>query len=157
MENEVDLHQHSFNKVETCIFCRIVAGEIPAYKVYEDEKFLAFLDIRPLNPGHTIVIPKAHSHWVWDVENAGDYFEVVRRIAKALQKAIETDWIASAVLGEAVAHAHIQLIPRLEGDGHGGAINWHAVKDIPKEQMEHLADRIKEEIAAGKNNRQEYY
>ena len=133
--------------MENCIFCKIISGDIPAYKIYEDDKFLAFLDIRPLNPGHTLVIPKQHTRWVWDVEDAGAYFEVTRKIAKALQKAVETEWVASAIIGEAVAHAHIQLIPRLEGDGHGGAIDWMAIKQIPKEQMEHLVERIKEELS----------
>ncbi|MBI4122056.1 MAG: HIT domain-containing protein, partial [Parcubacteria group bacterium] len=58
-----------------CIFCTIVRGEIPVAQVYEDEDFLAFLDIHPQAPGHTQVIPKRHVRWVWDVENAGAYFE----------------------------------------------------------------------------------
>jgi len=61
-----------------CIFCKIVKGEIPAYKIYEDENFLAFLDINPQSPGHTQVIPKRHYRWVWDIPNVGAYFEVVK-------------------------------------------------------------------------------
>ncbi|KKT79078.1 MAG: Histidine triad (HIT) protein, partial [Parcubacteria group bacterium GW2011_GWF2_44_8b] len=59
-----------------CIFCKIVKGEIASCKVYEDENFLAFLDINPQSPGHTQVITKIHYRWVWDVPNAGEYFEV---------------------------------------------------------------------------------
>ena len=80
-----------------CIFCKIVSGKIPCYKVYEDENFLAFLDIRPLNLGHTLVIPKKHFRWVWDVPNIGEYFEVVCKIAVAEQKAFDTEMILSKV------------------------------------------------------------
>lgn len=94
-----------------CVFCKIVAGEIPCYKVYEDEHFLAFLDIHPQSAGHVQVIPKEHKRWVWDVENIGKYFEVVRKIAKAQQKAFDTEMIRSQVFGEDVAHAHIWVWP----------------------------------------------
>lgn len=94
-----------------CIFCKIVKGEIPAHKVYEDENFLAFLDIDPQSPGHTQVIPKEHLKWVWDVPNVGAYFEVVRKIAKAQQKAFNTDWILSRIIGDEIPHAHIWVFP----------------------------------------------
>jgi histidine triad (HIT) family protein len=94
-----------------CIFCKIVSGEIPATKVYEDEDFLAFLDIHPQSPGHTQVIPKKHIRWVWDVNNVGDYFEVVRKIAKAQQKVFDTEWILSKIVGDEVTHAHIWVFP----------------------------------------------
>lgn len=97
--------------MENCIFCKIVKGEIPSYKVYEDDNFLAFLDINPESPGHTLVIPKTHYRWVWDVPNAGEYFEVAQKIAHAQMKAFETDWIISKIVGEEVPHAHIWLIP----------------------------------------------
>jgi histidine triad (HIT) family protein len=100
-----------------CIFCKIVRGEIPSYKVYEDENFLAFLDINPRAPGHVQVIPKEHHRWVWDVPNVGEYFEVARKIAKAQQTAFNTDMIRSQVYGEDVSHAHIWVFPHdAEGD-----------------------------------------
>ncbi len=94
-----------------CIFCKIVKGEIPANKVYKDDKFLAFLDINPLSPGHTLVIPKDHYRFVWDVPNAGEYFEVTKKIAKAQQKAFGTDVIWSKIMGDEVFHAHIWVFP----------------------------------------------
>jgi histidine triad (HIT) family protein len=94
-----------------CIFCKIIKGEIPSYKVYEDDNFLAFLDINPKSPGHTQVIPKTHYRWVWEVPNAGDYFEVVKNIAVAQQKAFETDFILSKIVGDEVPHAHIWVFP----------------------------------------------
>ena len=66
---------------KNCIFCKIVAGAIPSHKVYEDDKFLAFLDIHPLAPGHVQIIPKNHYRFVWDVPNAGEYFEITKKLA----------------------------------------------------------------------------
>ncbi len=101
-----------------CIFCKIVNGEIPAYKVYEDDDFLAFLDINPQSPGHTQVIPKKHYRWVWDIPNAGAYFEVVKKIALAQKKAFGTDFILSKIIGDEVLHAHIWVFPdsKISGD-----------------------------------------
>jgi len=93
--------------METCIFCKIIAGKIPCHKIYEDADFLAFLDIRPMSAGHALVIPKEHHRWVWDVPNAGAYFEVVKRIALAQKKAFGTDEVFSKIVGEEVPHAHI--------------------------------------------------
>jgi len=111
--------------MENCIFCKIVAGEIPSHKVYEDEHFLAFLDIHPQAPGHVQVIPKNPFRWVWDLPSesdepasakatAGKYFEVVKKIAIAQRKAFETEWILSKIVGDEVPHAHIWVFP---GDG----------------------------------------
>jgi len=95
----------------TCIFCKIVAGEIPAHKIYEDSNFIAFLDINPLSPGHTLIIPKEHYRWVWDIPNVGEYFEIVKKIANAQKKAFKTDFILSKIVGEEVPHAHIWVYP----------------------------------------------
>ena len=125
-----------------CIFCKIVNKEIPAYVVYEDDNFLAFLDVRPLNPGHTLVIPKKHYRWVWDVKNIGEYYEVVAKIAKAMKKALGTDYIVSLVFGEEVPHAHVWLVPRYADDGHGGAIDLENIKDINEQEMVNIAKKI---------------
>ena len=106
--------------MKDCIFCKIVNKEIPAHVVYEDKDFLAFLDIRPLAPGHTLIIPKNHYRWVWDVPNIGAYFEVVSKLAKALRKAFHEEMILSKVVGEEVPHAHVWLFP---GDKYVGDKN----------------------------------
>ena len=113
-----------------CIFCKIVKGEIPSYKVYENEDFLAFLDINPQSPGHTQVVSKKHYKWVWDVPNVGEYFEVVRKIAKVQQKAFETDWILEKIVGEDVYHAHIWVYPNntVKGDKKDFAGNAEKIK-----------------------------
>lgn len=136
-----------------CIFCRIVKGEIPAYKIYEDDNFLAFLDISPRNPGHTLVIPKTHYRWVWDLpleaEEGPDlrnYYLVVGKIAKAIRKALDTDYVVSLVLGEEIYHAHIWLVPRFENDGHGGSIDIENVKELSETEMKEAQNKIKREL-----------
>ncbi len=94
-----------------CIFCKIVNKEIPAHIVYEDEIFLAFLDINPQSPGHTQVIPKKHYRWVWDVPNTSEYFEIAKKIALAQRKAFNTDFVLSRIVGDEVHHAHIWVFP----------------------------------------------
>ena len=97
--------------MDDCIFCKIVKGEIPSFKVYEDDKFLAFLDINPQSPGHTQIIPKAHYQFVWDVPNAGEYFEVAKKVALAQKKAFGQEIIWSRITGTEVSHAHIWIFP----------------------------------------------
>lgn len=129
-----------------CIFCKIVKKENPCFLVYEDQNYLAFLDTNPLNPGHTMVIPKKHVRWVWDVEGFGDYLETVKKIALALKKAMETDWAMMEVVGIDIPHAHIHVVPRFQDDGHGGRLNPKNIKKIPKEEMKSIADKIKKAI-----------
>ncbi len=96
----------------TCIFCKIIAKEIPANIVYEDADFLAFLDIHPVSLGHTLIIPKDHYRWVWDVPQLGKYFEVAGKIAHAQQKAFDEEAIWSGIRGDEVSHAHISILPQ---------------------------------------------
>lgn len=110
--------------MEDCIFCKIVRGEIPSHKVYEDDQFLGFIDIHPQTPGHVQVIPKEHYRWVWDLPaqagvpgNVGDYFRVAHKIALAQRKAFNTDFILSRIVGDEVHHAHIWVFPSNEAKG----------------------------------------
>ena len=122
--------------MEPCIFCKIVAGDIPAHKVYEDEEFLAFLDIRPQSPGHTLVIPKAHARFVWDVKNIGGYFTVVQKIAHAQQQLFGTDMVMSKVVGEEVPHAHVWIFPdprAAQGDKTDFETNAQKLREIMRE------------------------
>ena len=108
---------------------------------------MAFLDIRPLNPGHTLVIPKEHFRWVWDIENVGEYYETVKKVANAIKKVHKTEYVISLVFGEEVEHAHVWLIPRFEDDGHGGSIDLKNIKEIPTEEMLKIAEKIQKEIS----------
>jgi len=114
--------------MESCIFCKIVRGELPSYKVYEDEHFFAFLDIHPETPGHTQIIPKQHYRWVWDVPNAGAFFEVARKIALAQRKVFGTEWILSKIIGDEMHHAHIWVFPSNEAQGDKNDLEGNAEK-----------------------------
>ena len=95
------------------IFSKIVAGDIPAYKVAEDDRFLAFFDINPLKKGHTLVIPKKEMDYIFDLddETYSGLMAFTRRVAKAIEQHVECKRIAVIVLGLEVPHAHVHLIP----------------------------------------------
>lgn len=101
------------------IFSRIVAGEIPSYRIAEDDRFYAFLDINPLAQGHTLVIPKAEVDYIFDLDDdtLAALHVFSKRVAKAIAVAYPCQKVASVVLGLEVPHAHIHLIPmQSEGD-----------------------------------------
>lgn len=95
------------------IFSKIAAGEIPSYKIAEDDRFFAFLDISPLAKGHTLVIPKIEIDYIFDVDDAtlADMMVFSKKVAKAIEKVIPCKRIGVAVLGLEVPHAHIHLVP----------------------------------------------
>ena len=95
------------------IFSRIVSGEIPCYKVAEDEKFLAFLDINPLAEGHTLVIPKQETDYLFDIEDEQyrDLWLFTKKVARAVESSVPCERIGLAVLGLEVPHAHIHVVP----------------------------------------------
>ncbi|MBE0661587.1 MAG: HIT family protein [Bacteroidales bacterium] len=95
------------------IFSKIVSGEIPAYKLAEDDRFLAFLDINPLAKGHVLVIPKQEIDYIFDLDDKlySDYFVFAKKVAIAIKKVIPCKKVGLAVIGLEVAHAHIHLVP----------------------------------------------
>ena len=103
--------------MDDCVFCKIVRGEIPCHKVYEDENFLAFLDIKPFAMGHTLIIPKKHYRWVYDVPNFGEYWQLAQKISLNIKKSsLNPGYISFLTMGNEVLHAHIHLIPRSTED-----------------------------------------
>lgn len=118
------------------IFTRIVNGEIPCYKVAEDENYFAFLDINPLAEGHTLVIPKREEDYIFnlaDDELAG-LIKFAKRVAEAQKRAIDCKRVAMVVLGLEVPHAHIHLIP----------MNSEADVDFRKEKLQLTPEQFKE-------------
>lgn len=108
-----------------CIFCKIVKGEIPADKVYEDENFLAFLDITPINPGHTLLIPKKHYENLYDLseETLKQIAPLIKKIALAVKQGVRAEGINIGMnnerpAGQLVPHAHFHIMPRFSNDGH---------------------------------------
>jgi histidine triad (HIT) family protein len=108
--------------VESCIFCRIAQKQVPASLVFEDEKVMAFLDIRPLNEGHTLVIPKAHYESIFDIPQdlIAYLHEVTKQVAIAVEKATKADGLSivqqnGEAAGQEILHLHIHIIPRYQG------------------------------------------
>jgi len=101
------------------IFSRIIQGEIPCYKIAENDKFFAFLDINPLAQGHTLVVPKHETDYIFNIDDAelGEMMVFAKKVAMAIEKAIPCKRIGVAVIGLEVPHAHIHLVPiTTEGD-----------------------------------------
>ncbi len=125
------------------IFSRIAAGEIPSRKVAADDKYYAFLDINPLKPGHTLVIPRREVDYIFDLddEELAGLQLFAKRVARAIAKAVPCRKVAQAVIGLEVPHAHIHLVP-IENEGDMNFSNEH-----PKLSDGEM-DRIAAEIAA---------
>ncbi len=125
--------------MSNCLFCKIIAGEIPSVNVYEDEYVLAFLDINPVKAGHTLVIPKTHGADVTDSSNEdlAQVMGVVRKIAPKIQQIVGADGFnlmsnTGEAAGQSVFHTHFHIIPRFADDGlpmweHEGATNEERV------------------------------
>jgi histidine triad (HIT) family protein len=127
------------------IFSRIIAGEIPCFKVAEDDRHFAFLDINPLTKGHTLVIPKREVDYIYDLsdEETAALHIFARKVARALQKAVPCKRIGECVMGMEVPHAHIHLIPlNQEGD-----LNFaHPKLKLEPAEMEAIAAAIRAEL-----------
>lgn len=135
--------------MEECIFCKIAMGEISSQKVYEDENFLAFLDINPRNPGHTLVIPKKHYETILEIPDseAGELFKVVKRIAIAVKKAMQADGISigqsnERAAGQVIPHVHFHVIPRFLSESPPGLESILPTKKLSKEVFDEVTQRI---------------
>lgn len=124
------------------IFSKIIAGEIPCYKIAEDENCFAFLDINPMTKGHTLVIPKAEEDYIFNLDNKtlSDMIVFAKKVAQAIEKSIPCARIGMAVLGMEVPHAHIHLVPiQKESD-----LNFKNPKlKLSIEEMEEIANKIR--------------
>ncbi|MDE5790621.1 MAG: HIT family protein [Muribaculaceae bacterium] len=127
------------------IFSRIIAGEIPCYKVAENDKFFAFLDINPVNWGHTLVVPKKEEDYIFDIadEDLAEMMVFAKKVAKGIKKALPCRKVGVTVLGLEVPHAHIHLVPlQKEGD-----MDFKSKIDNPDaEKMKEIAEAIASNI-----------
>ena len=123
-----------------CIFCEIVAGRIPSYKVWEDDDFIAFLDIKPIRPGHIMVVPKEHHDPVFAMPAAlyDRTFEVARALSGPLGKHFGTPRVGMVVEGFGVAHAHVHLVPISEA----GQLNPALAKEASAEDLKRTRDSL---------------
>jgi histidine triad (HIT) family protein len=137
-----------------CIFCKIVAGEIPCAKVYEDDTKLAFMDINPIQPGHVLLIPKEHFERVTDLPDAvaADLGATLPMLGRAVVSAAKADGMNihqtnGRCSGQAVFHVHFHLIPRRNDDGY--SFRWDPRGPYPEGEMEKWRARIVEAVEAG--------
>ena len=131
------------------VFSKIVAGEIPSYKVAEDENYYAFLDISPVAKGHTLVIPKHEVNYIFDLdsEEYAGLWQFARRVAKAMKQVLPCQRIGVAVMGLEVPHAHIHLVPiNKESD-----MNLFKAKlSLPADEMAAIAGKVNEQFEKDK-------
>jgi len=135
--------------MKDCIFCKIIKGELPSYKIWEDENYLAFLSNMPINPGHTLVIPKSHTDYFFDLDNKtlGEVLVVSKPISEALKKTFnpKSDRIGVMIAGMGVPHAHLHLIPiDKEGD-----LTFARQKSASNKELEKNTEKIKTNLRAG--------
>lgn len=127
------------------IFSRIIAGEIPCYKIAENDQFIAFLDIMPLTKGHTLVVPKTEVDYLFDLDDAylNNIMQFAKKVAKALDTTMECTRVGIAVIGLEVPHAHVHLIPfKKESDMNFG----NKRLQLSSDEMKAIAQKISEAI-----------
>ena len=126
--------------MEECIFCKIVRKEIPSHTIFENEKYIAFLDIFPRVRGHALVIPKIHYRWVYDVPAFGEFWEIAKHIGTILQKKLQSSYISYVTIGNEVPHAHIHILPQEKASLDG--FHLTPVIAMDKKEIEQLAKEI---------------
>ena len=124
-----------------CILCKIVRGEAPSHKLWENESFVAVLTIGPLNPGHTLLIPKVHIDYIFDLEEPlyTQLFQVAKQLAGPLREAMRAKRVGIVVEGFTVPHVHVHLIPL----HHEDEIDPRRVMKMNEEQLGEVAEKIK--------------
>ena len=135
---------------ETCIFCKIVRKQAPASIIYEDETVMAFLDIRPLNIGHTLIIPKKHYVDIFDIsENLlSQVHKVAKQASIAVKKAANADGISiiqqnGKAAGQDIFHLHVHVVPRFEGQK---LPHFSDLKEVERAKLEEMAKKIKQHL-----------
>src|SRR3954451_13978693 len=131
---------------DNCLFCRIVSGELPATIVYEDDNSVAFLDHRPLFPGHTLLIPREHVETLGElpVKHVGPYFEAAQLLSRAVESAMDAEGTFVAMnnrVSQSVPHLHVHIVPRRKKDGLKGFF-WPRTKYKDAEDMEEVKKKI---------------
>jgi len=128
----------------TSLFTKIINGEIPCHKIAEDEDYLSFLDVRPIKPGHALVIPKKEVDYIFDVEDAllGGMMVFAKKVAKAIEKEIECERIGVMVAGLEVPHAHIHLIPMTRISD----LNFAHAKAADNDELAEIAEKIRKHL-----------
>jgi len=127
------------------IFTRIINGEIPCHKLFEDDHCIAFLDIRPINPGHALVIPKQETDYIFDLPDATlqHLIVIAKQLGLAIDRSVTCERVGLIVAGLEVPHAHIHLVPIQDV----GDINFSKARPAEEADLASLADRIRSQLA----------
>lgn len=142
---------------EGCVFCRIALGEVKASVIYEDERYMAFMDVCPVNAGHALVIPKRHFENLYEIpeDEVADLFRLVKNVAISVKKAVNASGITilqsnGEAASQSVPHLHVHVIPRFKGDIMSRAfltMMHSARKRTPQRQdLDRIADRIRDNL-----------
>jgi len=136
---------------DDCIFCKIIRGEIPSFKIFEDDQTFAFMDINPVSPGHSLVIPKFHTANIYEApdEWAAATINGIQRLARAVNKTVEPDGINvlqanGPGAAQSVFHIHMHVVPRTNGDEM--KMNW-GINPGDMDEIDKLAERIRANLA----------
>lgn len=134
--------------MEDCIFCKIVKGDIPCFKIYEDDRVLAFADINPISEGHSLIIPKVHAENLWEIppEDLTAVHLASRKLVHAIQEALHPEGVALLQLNgrgvnQLVMHYHLHLMPRVPGGPELPVTNWE-LKEGQMESVRLTAEKI---------------
>jgi histidine triad (HIT) family protein len=127
-----------------CLFCKIIAKEIPSYTVWENGTFLTILDIHPVNPGHLLIIPKEHIENIFDMPGGlyEEMFNTAKALSTPLQKAMGSVRIGMVIEGFGIPHAHLHLVPI----DHAHELDSSRAKPMPAEKLAAIAEKIKKEV-----------
>jgi histidine triad (HIT) family protein len=135
--------------MDDCIFCKIIKGEVPCFKVYEDDNYLAFLDLSNFTEGHTLVVPKKHYRFVWDVDDIEGYFNVVKKISNHYRNNLGFAYVDTLTFGRMIPHAHVHLVPH-----NADSVDWEkalekigelqgdSTRKLSKEKGEEIANKF---------------
>ena len=139
-------------RADGCVFCSIVAGDVPAHRAYEDDRFVAFLDVRPLFKGHTLLVPRDHVETLPDLpaELRDPFLEIAQRLATAMTTALgaQGSFVAmNNTVSQSVPHLHLHVVPRTKGDGLRGFF-WPRTKYADDAEASAYAERISEALAS---------
>ena len=135
-----------------CLFCEVVAGEAPAHRVLHEEEAVAFLDVRPLFPGHCLLVPREHHETLGDLPEAlvGELFTTARRLAVAVEAAMEAEGSFVAMnnrVSQSVPHLHVHVVPRRRKDGLRGFF-WPRSRYADDAEAEAVAERVRAALAS---------
>ncbi len=128
--------------MDNCIFCKIINGDVPCIKIYEDDNFLAFMDIYPVAKGHALLIPKKHVEWMQDCDDntISESFVLTKKLMSQFKNNLSCDYVQINIVGDQIQHFHIHLIPRYFNDN---LAKWPVISYDTDTEINEYADKIK--------------